>query len=266
MLDAEGRIRDLSGHVDDLAGPTVSLEALARLRALDPAALPRVDDGARLGPCLAHVPAFYAIGLNYAAHARETGAAPPDAPVLFNKAPSALSGPFDPLPIPPGADRVDWEVELGVVIGARTYRVDPGEALAHVAGYCTLNDISERRYQYERGGQHVKGKSAPGFGPIGPWLVSAEQVPDPQALRLTCRVNGETRQDGITADMIVPVAELIAHVSEFLALVPGDILATGTPPGVGLGMDPPQFLREGDVVEAEVEGLGAQRQEVVVLR
>lgn len=262
-LDADGVLRDLSAHAADFAGPGVSLEAIAAIGRLDPASLPAVEATVRIGPCLARVETFHAIGLNYAAHARETGAAPPAEPVLFTKAASALAGPYDDLAMPPGSERTDWEVELAVIIGRRAYRVAEADALAHVAGYAALNDISERDFQKARGGQFVKGKSAPGFGPLGPWLVTADAVPDPQALRLWLSVDGEMMQDGTTADMLCPVARLIAYISQFLALVPGDVIATGTPPGVGLGRTPPRFLRRGEVMELEVAGLGRQRTRVV---
>jgi len=263
LLDKEGRVRGLSGVVADFAGPTVSTEALAELAAIDPADLPLVDDPGRIGACLAHVPNFFCIGLNYAKHAAEAGQDTPAEPILFSKAVSALSGPDDRVTIPKGGQKTDWEVELGVVIGHEAYRVTADAALAHVSGYCVINDISERSYQLDRGGQWIKGKSAPGFGPVGPWLVTADEVPDPQALGLSLTLNGEVMQDSTTADMIFPVAEIVSHLSEFMVLQPGDIIATGTPSGVGMGRRPQRFLRPGDVMELTVEGLGTQRQEVV---
>ncbi|MDR9427447.1 MAG: fumarylacetoacetate hydrolase family protein [Salibaculum sp.] len=262
LLDKEGRVRDLSGIVADFAGPTVSTEALAELAAIDQDDLPVVAQPGRIGACLARVPNFLCIGLNYAKHAAEAGQDAPAEPIVFSKAVSALAGPDDLLTIPEGSEKTDWEVELGVVIGREAYRVGAAEALAHVAGYCVINDISERSYQLDRGGQWIKGKSAPGFGPVGPWLVTADEVPDPQALGLSLTLNGEAVQESTTADMIFPVAEIISHLSEFMVLQPGDIIATGTPSGVGMGMRPQRFLRPGDVMEVTVEGLGTQRQEV----
>ncbi|SIO37781.1 2-keto-4-pentenoate hydratase/2-oxohepta-3-ene-1,7-dioic acid hydratase (catechol pathway) [Rhodovulum sp. ES.010] len=263
LMDAEGRLRDLSFKAGAFAGEGVSLEALDAIRALDPEALPVLTETPRIGSCLASVPNFHCIGLNYARHAAETGAKPPAEPILFSKATSALSGPYDPVPIPPGSEKADWEVELGVVIGRAAWQVTEAEALAHVAGYCVVNDVSERSFQIERGGQWIKGKSAPGFGPVGPWLVTADEVPDPQALALSLDLNGARVQDSSTDDMIFSVAELISYMSRFFRLVPGDLIATGTPAGVGMGMRPQRFLRPGDVMDLRVEGLGAQRQEVV---
>ena len=263
LLDAQGQVRDLSGVVPDLEGAAVSIEALASLRALDPATLPLVADPGRIGPCLARVPNFFCVGLNYAKHAEETGAAPPAEPILFSKATSALSGPFDPVIIPRGSEKTDWEVELGVVIGKRALYVREEDALDHVAGYCTVNDVSERAFQIERGGQWMKGKGAPSFGPIGPLLVTADEVPDPQALRVQLWLNGQPVQDSRTDDMIFSVRQIVSYMSQFMELQPGDIIATGTPSGVGMGMKPQRFLRPGDVMEVEVEGLGRQRQEAV---
>ncbi|MBN8186326.1 fumarylacetoacetate hydrolase family protein [Salipiger thiooxidans] len=263
LVDAEGTIRDLSGVVPDFAGEGVSLEALDRIRALDPVTLPALPEGARIGACLASVPTFHCIGLNYAKHAAETGGKPPREPILFTKASSSLSGPNDAVILPPGSEKSDWEVELGVVIGKPCWQVSEADALSHVAGYCVVNDLSEREWQMERGGQWVKGKSAPGYGPCGPWLVTADEVPDPQALRLSLDLNGETVQDSDTSDMIFGVAEIISYMSRFMLLVPGDLIATGTPSGVGLGMEPKRFLRPGDSLALRVEGLGEQRQEIV---
>ena len=261
LLDGDGRVRDLGGVVADFAGPTVSTDALSELAAIDPADLPLVEAAGRIGACLAHVPNFFCIGLNYAKHAAEAGQDAPAEPIVFSKAASALAGPDDPVTIPAGSEKTDWEVELGVVIGREAYRVDTAQALAHVAGYCVVNDLSERSYQLDRGGQWIKGKSAPGFGPVGPWLVTADAVPDPQALGLSLRLNGEVVQESTTADMIFSVAEIVSHLSEFMVLQPGDVIATGTPSGVGMGMRPQRFLRPGDVMELTVEGLGTQRQE-----
>jgi 2-keto-4-pentenoate hydratase/2-oxohepta-3-ene-1,7-dioic acid hydratase in catechol pathway len=263
LLDAEGRVRDLSDHLPDLAGEAVSTQSLARIAGLDPESLPLVDEPGRIGSCLSRVPNFFCIGLNYAKHAAETGAQPPKEPIIFNKATSALSGPFDPVIIPRGSEKADWEVELGVVIGRETLYVSEADALDHVAGYCTINDVSERAFQIERGGQWIKGKSAPTFGPVGPWLVTADEIADPQSLRVTLDLNGERVQDETTGDMIFTVAQIVSHMSQFMKLVPGDIIATGTPSGVGMGMKPQRFLKPGDVMEIEVEGLGRQRQEAV---
>ena len=263
MLDKDGMIRLLPEGTADFAGAGVSLDALARLRDIDPDSLTVARPGGRIGACLASVPNFFCIGLNYAKHAAETGAEPPKEPILFNKTTSALSGPFDPVIIPRGSVKTDWEVELGVIIGAETLYVSEAEALAHVAGYCTINDVSERAFQIERGGQWTKGKSAPTFGPCGPYLVTADEVPDPQALRVTLDLNGERVQDSDTGDMIFTVAQIVSYMSQFMKLMPGDIIATGTPSGVGMGMKPQRFLQPGDVMEIEVEGLGRQRQEAV---
>ncbi|GAA0294839.1 fumarylacetoacetate hydrolase family protein [Rhodovulum strictum] len=263
ILDAEGGMRDLSGRVPDFAGAGVSPEALDAIRALDLSALPLIAPGTRIGPCLAAVPNFHAIGLNYAKHAAETGSKPPAEPILFSKATSCLSGPFDPVVIPRDSEKTDWEVELGVVIGRAAHNVSEDDALAHVAGYCVVNDVSERAFQVERGGQWVKGKSAPSFGPVGPWLVTADEVPDPQALALSLDLNGVRVQDSDTSDMIFPVRQIISYMSRFMQLVPGDLIATGTPAGVGMGMKPPRFLRPGDVMELRVEGLGSQRQHAI---
>ncbi|PTW51992.1 fumarylacetoacetate hydrolase family protein [Rhodovulum kholense] len=263
LLDAAGRVRDLSAHVPDLSGAAVAIAALDRLRGLDPETLPLVEAPGRIGACLSRVPNFFCVGLNYARHAAETGAEPPKEPILFSKASSALSGPYDPVVIPRDSVKSDWEVELGVVIGRDTLYVSEAEALDHVAGYCVINDVSERAFQIERGGQWVKGKSAPTFGPTGPWLVTADEVADPQALGLSLALNGQTVQDSRTDDMIFSVAEIVSYMSRFMALQPGDIIATGTPSGVGMGMKPQRFLRPGDVMELTVEGLGTQRQDVV---
>ena len=263
VIDENGQIRDLSGHVPDFAGQGVSLEALETIRGIDLTTLPVLPEGARIGACLGAVPNFFCVGLNYAKHAAETGAKPPAEPILFSKAASALAGPNDAVTIPPGSEKSDWEVELGVVIGKPCWQVSEAEALDHVAGYCVVNDLSERAWQMEHGGQWIKGKSAPGYGPCGPWLVTADEVPDPQALGLSLDLNGERVQDSDTSDMIFGVAEIVSYMSRFMQLVPGDLIATGTPSGVGLGMKPPRFLRAGDVMELRVEKLGEQRQEVV---
>ena len=263
VLDDQGQVRDLGGVVPDFAGADISLAAIDRIRALDIDSLPVVADPGRIGSCVASTPNFFCIGLNYAKHAAETGATPPSEPILFSKASSALSGPNDDVIIPRNSVKGDWEVELGVVIGRDVLYVSEEEALSCVAGYCTINDVSEREFQAERGGQWIKGKSAPTFGPTGPYLVTADEVPDPQKLGLSLTLNGETVQDSNTDDMIFTVAQIISYMSQFMQLQAGDIIATGTPSGVGLGMKPPRFLRPGDVMEVTVEGLGTQRQTTV---
>ena len=266
ILDADGQVRDLSAHVPDLAGPAVALDALDRIRAIDVTTLPVVADPGRIGSCLSWVPNFFCIGLNYALHAAESGMDKPKEPIIFSKATSALSGPDDDIIIPRGSEKADWEVELGVIIGKTASYVSEAEALDHVAGYCTINDVSERGFQTERGGQWIKGKSAPTFGPVGPYLVTADEVPDPQSLRVTLKLNGDTVQDSNTSDMIFTVAEIVSYMSQFMELRPGDIIATGTPSGVGMGMKPQRFLRPGDTMEVTVEGLGTQHQTAVAAR
>lgn len=264
MLDAAGVARDLSEVIPDLAGAVLEPALLRGLRDLDPARLPALDPAARIGPCVGGVGKIVGIGLNYADHAAESGMPAPAEPVLFLKATSSLAGAFDDVPLPPGATKVDWEVELAVVIGRTARAVDAAAALDHVAGYAVFNDISERAFQLERGGQWDKGKGCDGFGPLGPWLVTADEVPDPQALRLWLEVDGQRRQDGTTASMIFPVRELIAYVSRFMTLHPGDVIATGTPAGVGLGQRPsPVFLRPGQVMRLGIDGLGEQRQRLL---
>lgn len=262
ILDAQGRIRALRPVVQDITPALLSDEALAVLRALDPDKLPLVEGNPRLGPPVAGSREFFAVGVNYAQHAEEASMAVPKEPILFNKALSCLGGGNDDIVLPPGAESVDWEVELGFVIGRTAYRVSEADALNHVAGYFTANDVSERDWQLTRGGQFVKGKSPPTFGPVGPWLVTRDEVPDPQNLRLTLQVNGETRQDSSTSDMLFGVAWLIAHITGFFRLEPGDLVITGTPAGVGYGMNPRVYLKDGDVVTLEVEGLGRQTQQV----
>ncbi|RMD95797.1 MAG: FAA hydrolase family protein [Alphaproteobacteria bacterium] len=263
MLDAEGRIRDLSGVVDDIAGAVLEPEGLARLAALDPMSLPLVEGEPRLGPCVGRIGKFICVGLNYSDHAEETGMEVPAEPVLFAKATSAVCGPNDDVIIPRGSEKTDWEVELGVVIGKEARYVSEEEAMEHVAGYCVVNDVSERAFQTEHCGQWIKGKSADTFGPTGPWLVTRDEVADPQKLRLWLKVDGEMRQNGTTATMVYDVRFLVHYISQFMSLQPGDIISTGTPPGVGLGMKPPRFLRPGQVMELGVEGLGEQRQKVI---
>lgn len=258
LLDGEGRIRDLSGIIGDLAGEV--LVDLGRIAALDPATLPLVEGNPRLGPCVGGTGKFMCIGLNYADHAAESGLKVPAEPVLFLKANSAICGPDDPIIIPRGSQKTDWEVELGVVIGRPAKYVTEAEALSHVAGYCVINDVSERSFQAERAGQWTKGKSCDNFGQTGPWLVTPDEVPDPQALDMWLKVEGETMQQGSTRTMVYGVAFLISYLSQFFTLHPGDIISTGTPPGVGMGKKPPRFLRPGEVVELGIEGLGRQRQ------
>ena len=265
LIDAGGTLRDLSALVGDIDGAAVTPAGLARLRGVEPDSLPAVDDAAiRLGPPLAGVGKLVCIGLNYSDHAREAGLPIPDEPVVFMKATSAISGPSDPVIRPRDASRLDWEVELAFVVGTRARRVAPADAPAHIAGYLVLNDVSERGFQFDRGGQWVKGKSFDSFCPLGPWLVTADEVPDPQALSIWLEVNGHRYQDGNTRTMIFPVAELLAHVSQFMTLEPGDIVSTGTPPGVGLGVKPePVFLEVGDEMRLGIDGLGEQRLRVV---
>lgn len=262
-LDAEGRIRDLSGVTPDFVGSSVSLAALDRLKAMDIAQLPVVEDAPRIGSALGDVPNFFCVGLNYAKHARETGGEPPAEPILFSKASSALSGPYDPIMIPKGSVKTDWEVELGVVIGREVEHVSEADALGCISAYTLINDVSEREFQIERKGQWIKGKSAPSFGPVGPWLVTADEIADPQDLDIWLSVNGEIVQNSNTSDMIFSVAEIISYMSRFMRLRTGDIIATGTPEGVGLGMKPPRFLAAGDVVALGCAGLGEQRCAVV---
>ncbi|HSG89122.1 MAG TPA: fumarylacetoacetate hydrolase family protein [Pseudomonadales bacterium] len=259
MVAADGSLRDLSGEVGDIDGAALDPATLARLAALDPTRLPELDAATRLGPCVGAVGTFMCIGLNYADHARETGATPPAEPVLFMKATSAICGPADDVILPRGSEKSDWEVELGVVIGTPCRYVSRRDALDHVAGYCVVNDLSERAHQMEGTGQWVKGKSADTFGPIGPWLVTRDEVPDPQDLHLWLEVDGHRYQDGTTRTMIFDVAYLVAYVSQFMTLRPGDLISTGTPPGVGLGQKPkPVFLRGGQTMRLGIDGLGEQ--------
>ncbi len=263
MLDAEGGLRDLSGVVADIAGEVLTPEGLARLAALDPAALPRVEGTPRLGACVGQVGKMVCVGLNYADHAAESGLAVPPEPVLFFKATSAICGPNDDVRIPRGSLKTDWEVELGVVIGREARYVDEADAMDHVAGYCIINDMSERAFQIERSGQWVKGKSADTFGPTGPWLVTRDEVPDPQDLAMWLEVDGHRYQDGSTRTMVYGVQHLVHYISQFMSLQPGDIISTGTPPGVGMGQKPQVYLHEGQVMELAIEGLGTQRQRTV---
>ncbi len=258
VLDNAGRLRDLSGVVDDLAG-----DVLADLPKVDPESLPIVEGAPRIGAPVGRVGKFMCIGLNYSDHAAEAGMDLPKEPILFMKATSAICGPHDPVSLPRGSEKSDWEVELAVVIGKRAKYVTQAEALDHVAGYCVANDVSERAFQTERGGQWTKGKSPDTFGPLGPWLVTPDEAGDPQDLDLWLDVNGTRRQTGNTRAMVFSVAEVIAYLSQMMTLEPGDVIATGTPPGVGMGMKPPVFLREGDVMTLGVEGLGEQRSPVL---
>lgn len=260
MLDKQGHVRDLSGVVADIAGDVLSPEGLSNLAAIDPSSLPRVEGTPRIGACVGAVGKMICIGLNYADHAAETGVDVPPEPVLFFKATSAICGPNDDVRIPRGSEKSDWEVELGVVIGTEARYVDEADAMDHVAGYCVINDLSERAFQLERSGQWVKGKSADTFGPTGPWLVTRDEVADPQDLAMWLEVDGHRYQNGSTRTMVYGVAHLVHYVSQFMSLQPGDMISTGTPPGVGLGRNPPVFLTEGQVIELGIEGLGQQRQ------
>lgn len=260
FVDNDGHIRDLSAHLADITGAALSDETLDRLRALDQASLPVVAGNPRLGPCVGQVGKFICIGLNYSDHAAETGAPIPEEPIVFMKATSAITGPNDDVIIPKGSEKTDWEVELGVVIGREARYITEAEALDHVAGYCIINDLSERDFQIHRGGQWTKGKSADSFGPIGPWLVTRDEVADPQALRMWLEVDGHRYQDGSTATMIFGVAHVVSYLSQFMSLQPGDIISTGTPPGVGLGQKPEVYLRPGQTIRLGIEGLGEQRQ------
>jgi 2-keto-4-pentenoate hydratase/2-oxohepta-3-ene-1,7-dioic acid hydratase in catechol pathway len=263
LLDRDGRIRDLSGAVRDIAGEALAPTALDRLRRLDPASLPLVSGSPRLGPCVGSVSKIVAIGLNYRLHAQEAGAAIPSEPIFFMKATSSICGPNDDVIIPKNSQKTDYEVELGIVIGSLARQVSKSDASKHVAGYCVVNDVSEREFQIERGGQWTKGKSADTFCPTGPWLVTVDEVSDPGKLALWTEVNGERRQNSNTADLIFGVDEIVSYVSQFMTLLPGDVIPTGTPSGVGMGFKPPKFLKPGDRVRLSVEGLGEQNQRLV---
>jgi ureidoglycolate lyase/2,4-diketo-3-deoxy-L-fuconate hydrolase len=262
LLDAGGRLRDLSAVVPDIAGPHLLPESLERLRHLDAAALPLVDGSPRIGPCVGQVGKFICVGLNYSDHAAESNMPVPAEPILFMKATSSIVGPNDDIILPRGSEKTDWEVELGIVIGSPGKYVAQSDALAHVAGYCVVHDVSERAYQLEGTGQWVKGKSADTFGPIGPWLVTTDEVPHPGDLRLWLEVDGSRRQDGSTKTLIFGVEYLVSYISRFMSLQPGDVISTGTPPGVGHGQKPPVYLRAGNHVRLGVESLGEQRQRV----
>ncbi|MGF7168521.1 2-keto-4-pentenoate hydratase/2-oxohepta-3-ene-1,7-dioic acid hydratase in catechol pathway [Sphingobium xanthum] len=264
IIDADGRIRDLSGHVADIGPAELGKDGLAKLAAIDPASLPLVDGDVRYGPCVTGTRHFVAIGLNYADHAAESNLPIPDEPVVFNKWVSCIQGPNDPVTIPRDSLKTDWEVELGIVIGTATSYVEETNALDYVAGYCVVNDVSERHWQIERGATWDKGKGFPTFGPVGPWMVTADEVGDPQQLSMWLDVNGARKQDGSTETMIFSVAHIVSYLSQIMTLLPGDIITTGTPPGVGMGQKPePVYLKAGDVVELGIEKLGSQRQDFV---
>lgn len=263
LIDAQGILRDLSSVVSDIHGPTLSPESLARLRALDTSSLPAMPPETRLGPCVGQVPNVVCIGLNYSDHAAETNTPIPTQPIVFNKHTSALAGPNDPVVIAPGSGKLDWEVELAIVIGRPAWHVSEAEALQYVAGYCLCNDVSERAWQIEMEGQWTKGKSYLGYAPIGPWLLTADEVPDPQNIDLWLDVNGTRRQTGNTRTQIFGVATIVSYLSRFMALRPGDVIPTGTPPGVGLGQKPPVFLKDGDVMTLGSDLLGTQRQQTI---
>jgi len=263
LIDASGTLRDLSGVVPDLGPDTLGPDSMARLAALDPLNLPPVPAGTRIGPCVGRVGNVVAIGLNYADHAAEAGLKAPGQPIVFNKHSGSLSGPDDDIWLPPGSVKLDWEVELGIVIGQRTFHVSEAQALRHVAGFCLVNDVSERDYQMAYEGQWVKGKSYPTHCPIGPWLVTPDELGDPQDVDLWLDVNGVRRQTGNTRTMIFGVAHIVSYLSRFMVLQPGDVIPTGTPPGVGMGHKPPLYLQPGDVVTLGGRGLGEQRQRVV---
>jgi 2,4-didehydro-3-deoxy-L-rhamnonate hydrolase len=263
LIDSDNQIRDLSGVVPDITGSVLSADGLKKIRGVDPKSLPAAPSGTRLGPCVERVGNFVAVGLNFADHAAETGSPIPAEPILFNKAPSCIVGPNDDVILPRASQKTDWEVELAIVIGERASYVAANESLNYVAGYCICNDVSEREYQIERGGQWMKGKGCPTFGPLGPWLVTPDEVGDVQNLGMWLDVNGKRMQTGSTKTMIFDCAQLVSYISHFMILEPGDVITTGTPPGVGLGMKPPQFLKAGDVVTLGIDKLGEQRQKVV---
>ena len=263
ILDTDGKIRDLSPVVADITGDAISLKGLARLRKIKPESLALVRGNPRIGACIANPQKFIAIGLNYSDHAAESGLKVPAEPVVFTKQVNCLCGPNDAVTIPPRSKKSDWEVELGVIIGTRAKNIRKKDALAHVAGYCVVNDVSERAFQAERSGQWTKGKSYDTFGPVGPWLVTADEVPNPQKLHLWLELNGKRVQDGSTATMVFSVAHIVAYLSQFFTLMPGDIITTGTPPGVGMGMTPQRFLRPRDIMRLGIDGLGEQVQAVV---
>jgi 2-keto-4-pentenoate hydratase/2-oxohepta-3-ene-1,7-dioic acid hydratase in catechol pathway len=263
MLDQDGVLRDLGPLVHDIEPATLSDRSLDQIRAHDPDQLPRLDPRARIGPCVGSIGKVVCVGLNYSDHARETGNPIPTEPVLFSKAVTSVCGPNDDVQKPRGSTKLDWEVELAIVIGTEAKYVSEENAMNHVAGYAVFNDVSERQFQTERGGQWMKGKSHDTFGPLGPWMVTRDEVPDPGRLAMELKVNGEIRQKGSTETLIFSVAHVVSYISQFMTLRPGDIIPTGTPPGVGMGMKPPVFLEAGDVMELEIQGLGRQRQRVI---
>ena len=263
ILDQDGKIRDLSAHVSDIDGSTLAEAELQKIAALDIASLPEVSASERIGPCVGNVGKLVCIGLNYSDHAEESGLEVPPEPVIFFKATSSISGPNDAIEVPRDSSALDWEVELAIVIGKDGKYIDEANARDHIAGFCVVNDVSERDFQINRSGQWVKGKSADTFGPTGPWMVTKDEIPDPQQLSMYLDVNGDSRQKGSTSTMVYQVNFLVSYVSKFMSLQAGDIISTGTPPGVGMGMKPPQYLKAGDVVTLGIEGLGDQRQEVV---
>ena len=263
LVDPEGNIRDLSNYFSDFTHEGVSLATFEKIKNIEYDKLPKVPRTSRLGSCLADTPNFYCIGLNYAKHAKETNADIPKEPIVFSKATTSINGPNDDVIIPRGSVKADWEVELGVIIGKHCQYVSEKDALSVVSGYCIVNDVSERSFQFDRGGQWIKGKSAPTFAPIGPFLVTAEEIENPQNLNLQLRLNNNVVQKSNTSDMIFTVSQIISHLSHFMALRPGDIIATGTPEGVGIGMKPPVFLKDGDIMELEIDFLGSQKQKVI---
>ena len=263
LIDEHGNLRDLSAYVDDISGQTLSDAKLLKLSKINPNSLPIIDKSTRLGPCVSGVGKFICIGLNYADHAEEAGMEVPPEPVIFMKATSAICGPTDPILLPRGSVKTDWEVELAIVIGKKAKYVELGDAMSYVAGYAASNDISERTYQLEGSGQWTKGKSCDSFGPLGPWLVTKDEIPNPQNLSMWLSLNGKKMQDGSTSTMVYGVEFLVHYISQFMSLIPGDIISTGTPPGGGLGMKPPIYLKDGDIVTLGVEGLGEHNQIVI---
>lgn len=266
LIDAYGAIRDLSDHVPDISGVTLTAASIAKLKAIDPSSLPTVPAGARLGACVGEVRNFVGVGLNFADHAAETGLRIPREPILFNKTPNCVVGPNDDVMLPKHHQKVDWEVELAIVIGDRACNVEEADALAHVAGVCVCNDVTERHFQTERSGQWTKGKGCPTFGPLGPWLVTLDEAGDVGDLEMFLDVNGRRMQTGTTSTMIFQIPYLVSYISQFMALDPGDIITTGTPPGVGMAMDPPTFLKAGDTMRLGIAGLGEQSQTIVPYR
>ena len=263
IIDIDGNIRDLSDVIDDINGSTISPEGLNKINQIDISSLPLVSDNPRIGPCVGSVGKFLCIGLNYSDHAAETGAEAPPEPILFQKATSAIIGPNDDVEIPKNSNATDWEVELGIIIGKKAKYIEEGSSQDYIAGYCVVNDVSERDFQAKRAGQWTKGKSCDTFGPIGPYLVTKDEVPDPQDLSMTLDVNGQRMQNGSTKTMIFSVNHIVHYLSQFMSLNPGDVIATGTPPGVGLGMKPPMFLKSGDTMKLSIQGLGEQNQKCI---